>query len=100
MGLRVPVGTDCRERRYWLLGGVAGAWRLYCEEKEGQLWVSDATLQALLLLLLLLLLLAAGRCGRMHAARPTQPVAQPPSTHVHHAQNLNPDCCSSSAGLL
>ncbi|KAF6259564.1 hypothetical protein COO60DRAFT_1700751 [Scenedesmus sp. NREL 46B-D3] len=38
VGLRVPVGSDCRERRYWLLGGVAGAWRLYCEEKEGQLW--------------------------------------------------------------
>jgi hypothetical protein len=40
MGLRMPVGSDCRERRYWLLGGVAGAWRLYCEEKDGELWVS------------------------------------------------------------
>lgn len=39
MGLRVPVGMDFRQRRYWLLGGAAGAWRLYCEDKEGQLWV-------------------------------------------------------------
>jgi hypothetical protein len=52
MGLRVPVGEDYCGRRYWLLGGVAGAWRLYCEEKDGELWVS--TLFSLLLVLLLL----------------------------------------------
>ncbi|WIA30512.1 hypothetical protein OEZ86_000596 [Tetradesmus obliquus] len=38
MGLRVPLGNDCRQRRYWLLGGVAGAWRLFCEEADGELW--------------------------------------------------------------
>jgi hypothetical protein len=65
MGLRVPVGVDYRGRRYWLLGGVSGAWRLYCEEKDGELWVSCMYCcnMVRLLLLLLLLLDAVVWCG-------------------------------------
>jgi hypothetical protein len=39
LGLRSPLGSDARGRRYWALGGAAGAWRLFVEDKEGQLWV-------------------------------------------------------------
>lgn len=38
LGLRRPLGKDVRGRRYWALGGRAGAFRVYVEEMEGKLW--------------------------------------------------------------
>lgn len=42
IGLRRPLGSDVRRRRYWVLGGGAGAWRVYCEEGDSSNWVSGA----------------------------------------------------------
>lgn len=39
-GFRRPLGADYRGRQYWVLGGAAGAWRVFVEEQEGALWVS------------------------------------------------------------
>lgn len=39
VGLRRPLGVDFRGRQYWVLGGAAGAWRVFVEEQEGALWV-------------------------------------------------------------
>lgn len=39
IGLRRPLGVDHRRRRYWVLGGASGAWRVYCEEGDGSNWV-------------------------------------------------------------
>lgn len=39
LGLRRPLGEDLRGRRYWALGGAAGAWRVFVEEgEEGARW--------------------------------------------------------------
>jgi hypothetical protein len=38
VGLRRPIGSDYRGRRYWALGGAAGAFRIYVEEAEGGPW--------------------------------------------------------------
>ncbi len=38
VGWRRPLGYDYQRRRYWLLGGRGGAWRVYVEEDEGRLW--------------------------------------------------------------
>jgi hypothetical protein len=46
IGLRRPLGSDVRRRRYWVLGGGAGAWRVYCEEGDSSNWVSGAVLHA------------------------------------------------------
>ena len=43
IGLRRPLGTDARRRRFWVLGGAAGAWRVFCEEGDGSNWVSTCT---------------------------------------------------------
>ena len=36
--MRRPIGRDRRRRRYWALGGAAGAWRLFVESDEGRSW--------------------------------------------------------------
>lgn len=38
VGVRQPLGTDCRKRCYWALGGRASAWRIYVEENDSSLW--------------------------------------------------------------
>ena len=38
LGVRRPIGSDSRRRRYWALGGVAGCWRVYVEWDEGRRW--------------------------------------------------------------
>lgn len=38
LGIRRPLGIDFLGRRYWALGHQAGAFRVYCEEPEGQRW--------------------------------------------------------------
>jgi hypothetical protein len=40
IGLRRPLGSDYRRRRYWVLGGAAGAWRVFVEEGDSSNWVS------------------------------------------------------------
>ena len=37
-GLRRPLGQDLLRRRYWALGGIASAWRVYCEDEGGDDW--------------------------------------------------------------
>jgi hypothetical protein len=44
IGLRRPLGSDFRRRRYWVLGGAAGAWRVFVEEGDSSNWVSGAEL--------------------------------------------------------
>jgi hypothetical protein len=39
IGLRRPLGSDMRRRRYWVLGGASGAWRVFCEEVDSCNWV-------------------------------------------------------------
>ena len=38
VGLRKSLGWDALRRRYWALGGAAGAWRVYVEEDDGKRW--------------------------------------------------------------
>ncbi len=38
VGVRRPLGADALRRRYWALGGRAGAFRVYVEEDEGRAW--------------------------------------------------------------
>ncbi|KAK9821217.1 hypothetical protein WJX81_001314 [Elliptochloris bilobata] len=38
VGLRRPLGSDMQRRRFWALGGRAGAFRVYVEEDEGRRW--------------------------------------------------------------
>lgn len=38
VGLRRPLGSDASRRRYWALGGRAGAFCVYFEEDEGRRW--------------------------------------------------------------
>ena len=38
VGLRKSLGWDALGRRYWALGGAAGAWRVYVEEDHGTRW--------------------------------------------------------------
>ena len=38
VGLRKSLGWDKLGRRYWALGGAAGAWRVYVEEDSGTRW--------------------------------------------------------------
>ncbi|KAK9824407.1 hypothetical protein WJX72_010057 [[Myrmecia] bisecta] len=38
LGMRKPLGFDYKRRKFWALGGPAGAWRIYVEEEEGRLW--------------------------------------------------------------
>lgn len=38
VGMRRPLGTDAGRRRYWALGGRAGAFRVYVEWDEGRCW--------------------------------------------------------------
>ncbi len=38
LGCRRPIGNDMRRRRYWALGSLAGAWRVYVEWDEGRRW--------------------------------------------------------------
>jgi hypothetical protein len=38
VGVRRPLGADALRRRYWALGGRAGAFRVYVEEDEGRTW--------------------------------------------------------------
>lgn len=40
-GTRRPLGVDFRGQQYWVLGGAAGAWRVFVEQQEGILWVSS-----------------------------------------------------------
>ena len=37
-GLRKSLGWDAGRRRYWALGGGAGAWRVYVEDADGKRW--------------------------------------------------------------
>lgn len=38
VGVRQPLGADCRSRCYWALGGRASAWRIHVEENNSSLW--------------------------------------------------------------
>jgi hypothetical protein len=38
VGVRQPLGIDCRKRCYWALGGRASAWRIYVEDGSCGLW--------------------------------------------------------------
>ena len=38
VGLRRPLGSDMQRRRYWALGGRAGAFCVYVEQDEGRRW--------------------------------------------------------------
>lgn len=38
VGLRRSLGTDALRRRYWALGGRAGAFCVHVEEDEGRGW--------------------------------------------------------------
>lgn len=38
LGIRKPLGIDFHRRRYWALGGMAGAWRVFVESQEGGVW--------------------------------------------------------------
>ena len=38
MGFRKSLGTDIQGRRYWGLGPLAGAWRVYVQDAGGSQW--------------------------------------------------------------
>ena len=38
IGIRRPLGTDFRGRRYWAMGRQSGAFRVYCESADGKAW--------------------------------------------------------------
>ena len=38
LGIRRPLGVDFLGRRYWALGRQAGAFRIYCEDPQGDTW--------------------------------------------------------------
>lgn len=38
VGLRRPLGTDFRRRRYWALGHRGGCWQVFVEAHEGSAW--------------------------------------------------------------
>ena len=38
MGFRKSLGTDAQGRRYWGLGPLAGAWRVYVQGADGSQW--------------------------------------------------------------
>ena len=38
MGFRKSLGKDVQGRRYWGLGPLAGAWRVYVQGADGSQW--------------------------------------------------------------
>jgi hypothetical protein len=38
LGIRRPLGQDMRGRRYWVMGGAAGAWCVFVEGADGRQW--------------------------------------------------------------